>query len=115
MTPDTALAARLADPCPICGAVMEPYGDHFTHPVDDCVLAQMIIFDDAVDDWNRRPAMQSAVAKAVEAEREACAAISENQDQGWHDGISAEYHPYSKDELVTRIAAAIRARKGDAL
>lgn len=41
-------------PCPFCGAVMEPYGDHAQHPGDDCVLSQMIIFDDAYDEWNRR-------------------------------------------------------------
>ena len=45
----------------------------------------------------------------AEKMREAAALVSEHQDHGWHDGISADYHPYSKDELVAEIAAAIRA------
>ena len=40
--------------CPFCGDAMEPYGEHAQHPGDDCVLSQMIIFDDAYGEWNRR-------------------------------------------------------------
>ena len=35
--------------------------------------------------------------------------VAEHQDEGWHDGISVDYHPYTKAEFAKHIAQAIAA------
>ena len=128
-TPDTALAARLL-PCPFCGEgwpllVSSLNGKHVI--CKSCGACAGVVFKVTADQdakaiaaWNTRDtaghndAVQAAVAKAVEAERDACADLAVNRH--WHWGKMGSACLVDDDaSACADIAAAIRARKGDAL
>ncbi len=130
--PDTTLAARLL-PCPFCGSVKVGVGSseglddevdvHFSVMCSGCGASVSLYIDteaEAVTAWNTRApaahtaAVQAAVAKAVEA----CAVICEDQAKLFASPEYATGQPMSSlSERIAcnLIAAAIRARKGDAL
>jgi len=134
-TPDPDLAAHLS-PCPLCGGEAEIWRAHMERTAwIGCMGKCSVLVSreyktdaDAIAAWNTRvpadhtAAVQAAVANAVEAERvradsmarsareterEACAVIASK-------GSYSSADPYSIG-CGQRIAAAIRARKGDAL
>jgi len=121
-TPDPDLAAHLS-PCPFCGGEAEIWRAHMERTAwIGCMGKCSVLVSreyktdaDAIAAWNTRvpadhtAAVQAAVAKAVEAEREACAKIG--------DGIAGNTADFIRDyrRAAGHVAAAIRARKGDAL
>lgn len=110
-TPDIALAARLAKL-----VQDEKYAADF-QARSDAVIELRERLENAFDDGqlitlaDHNAAVQAAVAKAVEAERDACAEVAaEFIHRRLYDAKMPACSYHSRD-----IAAAIRARKGDAL
>lgn len=118
MTPDQDLSARLL-PCPFCGMHLE-YASPviYVHPIGKCILSGRNFKKGVIGQWGKRVAsadheraVQDAVAKAVEAEREACAAIIDANMLVGPDGVELlmpRTNPGNK--LGLAYAAAIRSR-----
>jgi len=106
-TPDPALAARLAE---LAG---ESYGTDCIG--DDLEQAMWTAYRSGqiitIADHER--AVQAAVAKAVEAERQACALLATGKAKEVDDQKAEYYGGWLV--ACSDISAAIRARKGDAL
>ena len=100
-TPDTALAARLAEPQTLQTA---------HHSLINAYRSgQLITLADHLE------AVQAAVAKAAEVEREACARLADLSAQSFVTAAPKISADLGIDQMYRGLSAAIRARKGDAL
>ena len=119
MTPDQDLSARLL-PCPFCGMHLE-YASPviYVHPIGKCILSGRNFKKGVIGQWGKRVAsadheraVQAAVAKAVEAEREACAAIIDAHMLCEASDGKEVLHPRTNPGNKTGVAyaAAIRSR-----
>lgn len=107
-----ALTADAADPCPFCGVDLEgetsSLGRQWRHPVSGgrCFMGSRIVFEDQLDEWNRRkPAVSDAAhyqARRAAADYEA----ARHEHRGYGEAALAMYRGICRvlDELdgVTR-------------
>ena len=124
MTPDQDLSARLL-PCPFCGMHLE-YASPviYVHPIGKCILSGRNFKKGVIGQWGKRVAsadheraVQAAVAKAVEAERMACAMVLdmeacdlEEDALRFRGGTNPHHERKAKAEMLRKYAAAIRSR-----